>query len=241
MEMVPIPTVGRRFVAARRVRWGDADPTGRLRLDGIARYLQDIGNDDTRDVGQDPSAPWVVRRTVIDVASAPRAGEILHLTTFCGGLGSRWAERRTSMLGDRGGSVEASSLWVHIDPASGRPARLPAAFVDAYGEAAGGREVPARLLLPAPPAGAPRRPWPLRATDLDGLAHVNNAATWEPVEDEVIRRRVQPRRAVLEYGDAIERDDEVDLVWTEPADGRLSMWLTVGDKVRAAALVDVLP
>ena len=33
----------------RRVRWGDADERGRLRLDSIARYLQDIGNDDTRD------------------------------------------------------------------------------------------------------------------------------------------------------------------------------------------------
>ena len=63
--MVPVPERGRRFTAERPVRWGDTDRHGRLRLDALARFLQDVANDDTRDAGFDPFAPWVVRRTTV--------------------------------------------------------------------------------------------------------------------------------------------------------------------------------
>ena len=51
--MVPVPERGRRFTAERPVRWGDTDRHGRLRLDALARFLQDVANDDTRDAGFD--------------------------------------------------------------------------------------------------------------------------------------------------------------------------------------------
>ena len=90
---------------------------------------------------------------------------------------------------------------------------------------------------PAPPPGAAGRPWPLRATDLDVLRHVNNAATWQAVEDEAWRRGVVPRRAELEYGAAIEPSDEVTLVSEDGSGGGFRLWLTVEGKVRASALV----
>lgn len=237
-EMVPLPTAGRRFSSERRVRWGDTTVDHRLRLDAVARYLQDVANDDTRDAGHDPGAAWVVRRTVIDVQMPIRTGESVASTTFSGGHGGRWAERRTSMIGDRGGRIEATSLWVFVDAATGRPARLTQQFHDTYDEAAAGRTVSARLLLPPPPAVTEDRAWILRSTDLDGLGHVNNAATWEAVEDELARRRIRPRRAVLEYGDAIEADDDVTLR-VEADAGTVAIWLQVGEQVRASALVSV--
>ena len=153
----------------RRLRWGDADRHGRLRLDAVARYLQDVANDDTRAAGFDPGAPWVVRRTRILVVTPPRLGEVLSLTTFAGALGSRWAERRTTVTGEAGGHVEASALWVHVDPASGRPARLTPEFRERYEPAAAGRTVGSRLHHPPPPAGdgVHRRPWPLPSADPD--------------------------------------------------------------------------
>ena len=48
-SLAPPPDRGRVFRSGRRVRLSDADPTGRLRLDACARYLQDVGNDDTAD------------------------------------------------------------------------------------------------------------------------------------------------------------------------------------------------
>lgn len=228
-ELVPRPSSGRVFETARRVRLGDADPSGRLRLDAIARLLQDVGNDDFADAGLDPSTPWIARRTTIVVRSWPRIGERLPFATWCGGIGSHWAERRTS-IGD--GAVEVAALWVHVDPTSGRPSRVPGWFLDTYGSAAGDRRsIRARLHHSSPPpADASSRPWPLRHTDLDVLGHVNNASTWAAVEDELARQGVVPSGVELEYRAAIEPGDDVSLV----AEGD-AMWLVVGVDVRASA------
>ena len=235
MEEFAPPVAGNRtFSATRRVRWGDADPTGRLRLDALLRYLQDVSNDDTRDAGSDPAAPWVVRRTRVSVLSPVRLGEIVELTTFCGGVGSRWAERRTTARTERGGHIEAASLWVYLDDRS-RPAKLPSSFLDVWGD--GGREVGARLRHGAPPEGCESRPWPLRFTDLDMLNHVNNAATWEAVEDECARCGVVPRAVELEHREGIEPADQVELRSIGADDG-LHLWLvTSGGAVRASAVV----
>lgn len=242
-DLVPLPDVGRRYRTSRRVRLGDADRHGRLRLDALARLLQDVGNDDFADAGLDPGSPWVARRTVVWAPSWPRLGDRVAVTTFCGGLGSRWGERRSTLAAEEGpGLVEVASLWVYLGEDGIRPTRLPGWFVDTYGEAALGRSVGSRLAHPAPPPGAEARPWPLRATDLDVLGHVNNAATWQAVEDEASRRGVVPLRAELEYGAALEPDDEVALVTAAEDDGGgFRLWLTVGGKVRASALVTVAP
>ena len=236
-DLAPPPPSGRCFRSTRRVRLADADPQQRLRLDALARLLQDLGNDDMAEAGLDPSSPWVARRTVVEARRWPRLGERLVLETWCGGLGPRWAERRTSITTEGSdGSVEVSSLWVHLGPGD-RPAPLPADFVAAYGEAAAGRPVSARLRHragPGPTAGA--RPWPLRSADLDVLGHVNNAATWQAVEDELWRRGVVPARAELEYRDALDPGDEV-VLRGEAEEAEVRLWLTVGGQVRASATV----
>ena len=48
-----LPESGRRFSVVRKVRLGDVTPKGRLRLDAVARYLQDIATDDSLDGGYD--------------------------------------------------------------------------------------------------------------------------------------------------------------------------------------------
>ena len=170
----------------------------------------------------------------------PDLGEELALTTFCGGLGTAWAERRTTIEGTGGGHVEAASLWIALDPRSGRPTRLDPGFVALYGSAADGRTVGARLRHPAPDEGAASRPWPLRSTDHDGMGHVNNAATWEPVEDELDRHGRVAVRAEIEYPGAIEPRDEVELRSTV-ADDELRLWLLVDGGVRASAVALTTP
>jgi acyl-ACP thioesterase len=236
-DLVPPPRSGRCFRGTRRVRLADADPRRRLRLDALARLLQDLGNDDMADAGLDPSSPWVARRTVVEAPRWPRLGDRLVLETWCGGLGPRWAERRTSVTAEGSdASVEVSSLWVHLGPGD-RPAPLPDAFVTAYGEATAGRTVSARLRhRGGPGAGATSRSWPLRATDLDVLEHVNNAATWQAVEDEVWRRQVVPARAELEYREALDPGDDV-VLRSEATASEVRLWLTVGAEVRASATV----
>jgi acyl-ACP thioesterase len=185
-ELVPIPPTGRRYIATSTVRMGDADQLGRIRLDGLARHLQDVANDDAVDSGLTNAVAWVVRRTLIDIGHAPVLGEHLALTTFCSGTGRSWAERRTSIRGDRGGSVEAVSLWVQVDVATDRIRALGDDFDQIYGGSACGRRVSARLSLPGLPVHATSRPWPIRAVDLDVLGHVNNAAQWAILEEALV-------------------------------------------------------
>jgi acyl-ACP thioesterase len=236
-DLAAPPRSGRCFRSTRRVRLADADPGRRLRLDALARLLQDLGNDDMADAGLDPSSPWVARRTVVEAARWPELGERLVVETWCGGLGPRWAERRTSLTGEGSdASVEVASLWVHLGPGD-RPAPLPADFVAVYGDAAGGRSVSARLRHRAGPGpDAAARPWPVRSADLDVLGHVNNAATWQAVEDELWRRGLVPARAELEYREALDPGDDV-VLRSEAGEGGLRLWLTVGDEVRASATV----
>jgi acyl-ACP thioesterase len=230
--MVPEPASGRVFRASRRVRLGDADPTGRLRLDAAARYLHDVSNDDTGDSGLTDDGSWVVRRTTIEVVQPLRMLERVELATWCSGTGGRWAERRVSIRGVRGGRLEAASLWVYVDLATMAPKRLDPGFMDLYGEAAGGRRVPARLELPAEvPAGAASMRWPLRRTDIDVLGHLNNANYWVAVE-EVADPAVlaAPHRAVLEFARPVDPAHDVTVHWL---DG--SVWLTVAGTTHATA------
>lgn len=233
MELAPPVPGARTFTARRRVRWGDADVTGRLRLDALLRYLQDVSNDDTRDAGKDPSAPWVVRRTSVRIDAPVSLGEVVELTTFCGGVGSRWAERRTSVTSDAGGRIEAASLWVFLDE-RGRPAKLPADFVETWGD--GGREVGARLRHGPPEEGVPGRDWYVRTTDVDMLGHVNNAAAWEAIEDECSRCGIVPESVEVEHRDAIAPQDEVELRAVQQAH-ELHIWLVTGGSVRVSAVV----
>ena len=246
--LVPLPDRGRVFRAGRRVRLADADPSGRLRLDSCARYLQDIGNDDTDETGiDDDQVTWVVRRAVLDVHQPPRWREWLDLATWCGGVGGRWAERRLSLVGGEGGRIEVSTLWIQVSTATMAPTRLTDRFLSAYGEAAGGRKVSTRLWLGDPPVGAAAEPWPLRAVDIDLVGHVNNAAYWAAVEEQIEPGTAfahallgRPHRAVMEYGPGIAAGDRVELL-VEEDDGHLGVWFTVRGAVQAAAMVVPLP
>ena len=169
-EMVGRPADGRTYVGQRRVRLGDCSPGGRLRLDATARYLQDLSDDDTRDVGL-AQMTWVVRRMVIDVHRFPTYLESLDMVTWCSGIGSRWAERRVDIgeldqLGHPLGPSRRETL---------RPATPPAVFDEIFSPSTGGRTVSPRLTLDPPPPDLDVVPWPTRFTDFDVMDHINNA------------------------------------------------------------------
>ncbi len=235
VELLPVPARGRRFTATQKVRLADVDTRASMRLDAVARYLQDVATDDADDCGLDSSVGWVVRRTMIDVRTPARLGDEIELTTFCTGFGRSWAERRTSLVGEGGASIEAVSLWIQVDLERGRPAPLGAGFHEIYGEAAAGRQVSTRLSL-GPPAGVDdRRSWQVRRVDLDPWNHVNNAVQWAALEQlTAVRRSSRRGTAEIEFLVPIDPDAELELRSSTAADDVLG-WLVGGDTVHTAA------
>ncbi len=231
---VPDPASGRVFTARRIVRSTDVTPSGRLRLDALARYLQNAAEDDVADAGQLSSIVWLVRRCAIAVRAFPVMGDRLTLRTFCSGTGPRWAERTTTLGGERGDELQAVAIWAAVSRADGRPMAPGQEFEKIYGEAAQGRVVSARLSHTRPEGIQTSRPWPLRATDFDTAGHVNNAVHWAAAEDVLAEVGWPPARAELEYHRAINPGCEPRLV-TGGDNDQLAMWLLDGDKVLASA------
>jgi acyl-ACP thioesterase len=184
-DLPAFPATGRVFCGEARAGLGDAAPGGRVRLDAIARWLQDVAYADVVDAGLEQAAAWVVRRARLSVARFPRIGEAVSLQTACSGMGRMWAERRTSVVAGDQVLVDAVALWVHLDPATGRPVPFGDDELAVYGPSAAGRAVKGRLRHPAPPP-VDGSPWWFRAADLDVAGHVNNAVAWTVLEEELV-------------------------------------------------------
>jgi acyl-ACP thioesterase len=229
------------FRSNRRIRLSDRDAYGRLRLDAVARYLQDVASDDVDETGWGaPEHLWVVRHLRIEIVSPPVDDDRVELATWSSGSAALAAARRMSLIGDRGGRVELDSVWIHLDREA-RPARI--GDFGAYAEATAGRMISTRLELATPPADAPRISWPLRVTDVDVLGHVNNAVYWHAVEH-LLRRSGgpdprRPLRARLDHRHPIDLGEDVELV-TASCDGGLHVAFVAAGVAKAVAVAEPL-
>ncbi|MDQ6606266.1 MAG: thioesterase [Actinomycetota bacterium] len=189
-ELVRPPEQGRVYAQPMRPGLADCAPSGRIRLDGLARWLQEIAYFDVEEAGLAQSAAWVVRRTRLRIGRFPRFAEHFEVRTFCSGLGRMWGERRTTIARAAvdGGEidVEAVSLWVHLDPASWRPIPFSEAELAIFGDAMPGRRITARLRHPSPDSATELARFRFRASECDLAGHINNAAYWQAIEEELL-------------------------------------------------------
>lgn len=239
--LVPLPTSGRTFGVSYKIRLSDAAATGRLRLDSVARFLQDAAIDDVGETGWGaPEHLWVLRSVRIDVLEPFLGDEAVGIVTWGSSFSALAAGRRWSLSGDAGGSIEVDSTWIHLGP-DARPARIGAGFDD-YAEAAQGRVTSTRLTLAPPALDGQRRSWPLRATDVDRMGHVNNAAYWAAVEQRLSDVGLDRRGrlcARLDYRHPIDLGENVELAESIHA-GSYGAAFVVGNVVKAVARVDPL-
>jgi acyl-ACP thioesterase len=238
----PTPLHGRKYSSRRRVRLSDMDGHGRLRLDSVARFLQDIAIDDVQETGWGmPEHLWFVRRIRIDVLQPFVGDREVELTTWCNGVAAIAAGRRWSLAGDAGGRIEVDSVWIHLDSGA-NPSRIEDFGV--YAEAAGGRHVSTKLELPDPPPDSPGTPWSLRATDVDLHGHVNNAIYWQAVEELLPALTVDPRRrltAELDHRQQIDFGETIELVPFDDEGCGAVAFVAGGSAIRAVGRIGHTP
>lgn len=231
-RLVPLPPDGRVLTSTRKVRWGEVSMSGQVRLDALGAYMADIASDDHARLGLGGEFPWVVLRVAFEIGFPAVFLEDVTLHTWCSALGLRWAERRVSMSGAAGASIEGAILWVAFDVEAGTSVRVPGVYKSECGAAALGRTVSSTLqhpaLVPGVGAGTHRtsRPWALRTTDFDPFGHVNNAAAWAMLE-ELLDDRPAVRaggRFEMEYHRPVEPGHVLSLVVDDEADGSLRSW-----------------
>jgi len=231
-RLVPVPAEGRVLTTARKVRWGEVSMSGHARLDALGAFMADLASDDHALLGLGGEFPWVVLRVAFEIGRPAVFLEDVTLHTWCSALGLRWAERRVSMTGVHGASIEGAILWVAFDVEAGTSVRVPSVYKAECGPAALGRTVTSTLqhppVVPDPGPGTRRTivPWAVRAIDFDPFGHVNNASAWAMVE-ELLPERPHLRGQVrheMEYHRPVEPGHVLSLVVDDEVDGSLRAW-----------------
>lgn len=194
-----------------RVRFDECTPAGTVRPSTLLRYAQDAAWIHSERLGFDRGwyatrgLTWLVRCADVHILALPAMGEIVSVTTSIVGYRKVWGRRRTDIVradGSSAGVVQTD--WVITDE-RGAPTRVPADFLALMGHGLP-TFVPGRVTLPPAPGDATSLTFEVRDSDLDPMAHVNNAAYLDYVETGARRAPdgprilgILPRRYRLEY------------------------------------------
>jgi acyl-CoA thioester hydrolase len=176
-----------------RVRFTECDAYGHANNVQYARYMQEAAFEASAAAGYDFSrydaigTYWLVRESEIEYLRPLRYNESFEVKTWVVDF-RRVRSRRAyefRKVGEDEVIARASTDWVYIDNATGRPIAIPPALIAAF-VPEGATAAPPRDPFPAPPA-PPARIFKMRRRvmwpDTDGAQHVNNAVYLSYVED----------------------------------------------------------
>jgi acyl-ACP thioesterase len=200
------------------LRVADIDRDGRLRLDAAARHIQDIGQDQLRQLGFEESHPlWIVRRTMVDLIRPIEFQDSLRLRRWCSGTSNRWCEMRVRIDGRKGGLIESEAFWININRDTQMPSRIADDFLEGLQRTTKVDRLRWKAYLkPGARETADQvREYPIRFTDIDLFDHMNNSVYWSVVEDylaampEMLRG---PIRVTLEHQAPIALGDKLEIL-----------------------------
>jgi acyl-ACP thioesterase len=235
--LVAVPESGYVFRTGWRLATADIDEHMRLRLDGVARYIQDVGAEHLADAKLAEVHPhWIVLRTVIEPIKIPSD---ITFRRWCAGLSSSWCTMRVQLEDSDGGRIETEAFWICVNIDTLTPSRLSDDYVAAFASTTDNQRLKWRPWLTKPIEDRTDTPFPLRRSDINLFKHVNNSIYWHGVHEilgPVPDIEKAPFRAVLEYRKPIEFGELVVIRWARHGDA-VRMHFLVGDDVRAAALV----
>ena len=131
---MPVPDEGYVYQTGWRLATSDIDEHRRLRLDGVARYIQEVGAEHLADAELAEVHPhWIVLRTVIDVIEPIEIPSDITFRRWCAGLSSRWCNMRVQLEGAEGGRIETEGFWICMNKDTLTPSRLTDYCVERFG------------------------------------------------------------------------------------------------------------
>ncbi len=222
-RLMPVPD-GHPDVFDREwpLRVADIDRTGRLRLDAATRHIQDIGQDQLREMGFEETHPlWIVRRTMVDVVRPIEFQDMLRMRRWCSGTSNRWCEMRVRIDGRKGGLIESEAFWININRDTQMPSRIADDFLDGLRKTTdidrlrwkgylkpGGRDDAFEI-----------HEFPVRVTDIDLFDHMNNSVYWSVIEDYLASHPEQhtellggPFRVTIEHEAPVALGDKLEII-----------------------------
>ncbi|WP_285029055.1 acyl-[acyl-carrier-protein] thioesterase [Mycolicibacterium sp. lyk4-40-TYG-92] len=242
------------------LRMADVDRDGRLRFDGACRHIQDIGQDQLRQMGYEDVHPaWVVRRTMVDLIRPFARGDILRLRRWCSGTSNRWCEMRVRIDGRKGGLIESEAFWINMNLETQGPARISDDFLAGLKRTASTDRLRWKGYLKAGAREDAVRiaDFPVRVSDIDLFDHMNNSVYWSVVEDYLQTYRPElleaPLRVTIEHDAAVALGERLEIITHEYPAGSTekfgpelcdrsvtTLTYVVGDEVKAVACLFAL-
>lgn len=238
------------------LRVADIDRTGRLRFDAAARHIQDIGQDQLRELGYQETHPlWIVRRTIIDLIRPIEFNDMLRMRRWCSGTSNRWCEIRVRIDGRDGGLYESEAFWIHVNRETQMPSRIADDFLEGLRRTTDIGRLRWKPYLTAGDRDDAREihEYPVRVTDIDLFDHMNNSVYWSVVEDylsSVPELLNAPLRVVIENEAPVALGDKLEILThhhppgcadrfgEELADRSVTtLTYAVGDEVKALAAI----
>lgn len=129
------------FRQTRRVSWSDLDPAGHVNNARYLNYLEDCAIGDARSRGwtmgrmlEEGGFAIVARRYRIEYLAPAYLDEELELATWISDVRRASAVRHFAVRRAADGALlaRARALWAWVDPATGRPVRIPEAFIQDF-------------------------------------------------------------------------------------------------------------
>ncbi|MGP4058160.1 acyl-[acyl-carrier-protein] thioesterase [Mycobacterium sp. 4D054] len=243
-RLAALPDSGYVYRTAWRVATGDIGADLTLRLDSVARYIQEVGAENLVDAGEAEAHPhWLVQRTVIDVIEPIEFPNEVSFSRWCSALSLRWCTMRVDLVGSDGGRIETEGFWIAMNAKTLTPQRATDSLIEKFSTTTEEHRLKWRPWLQNPDDVDQRTPFALRRTDIDLFEHVTNTAYWHAIHEVmavVPEVCAPPYRAVIEYRKPIKYGEDVTIRWAcrgDATDPQVHIALTVGDDVRAAALL----
>jgi medium-chain acyl-[acyl-carrier-protein] hydrolase len=165
-----------------RVRFYEAEPSGRAAVPALCRYLQEAADCHCRSLGlslgelREAGRMWVIVRLALNVAEFPRVGDVVTIETWPTSRVDKLRAYRDFHLKDADGTVlaEAASLWLMLDAQTRRPVRMPESVLQGRYPVLVTPQPVESLTLEEPQTVTSEQRVLVRWDDLDANGHANN-------------------------------------------------------------------